>query len=203
MFSYHDSSRAQCGHADDGQTIDLPQRQAIDDRRSESCRSTAPNAAATTSANGGGRVVDHDGGRAVARRFVGQRPERGRLRQLHAAVRVSSYGVAGRIERHAAKHAGPHQRRPARSAAARRAACSRRPPAAARRSRRARAAAAAGARRPLRSQSISADCRIASHISRDDCRSPPCASVVAASDRSHHGAPGTSLALLNHSAAAR
>ena len=43
---------------------------------------------------------------------------------------------------------------------------------------------------------------IDSHIMRDDRRSPPWASVFAASDLSHHGAPGTSLARWNHWAAA-
>jgi hypothetical protein len=52
------------------------------------------------------------------------------------------------------------------------------------------------------SQSTSPDWRIASHISLDDCRSPPCASVVAASDFIHHGAPGISLDLRKASAAA-
>ena len=57
-------------------------------------------------------------------------------------------------------------------------------------------ASAAASRRSasFRSQSISADCRIDSHIRRDDARSPPSASVVAASDRRNQGAPGTSLA---------
>src|SRR5262249_41368627 len=54
-----------------------------------------------------------------------------------------------------------------------------------------------------RSQSRSADSRIASHMIRDERRSPPSVSVTAATDCSHQGAPGTRLARSNQSAAAR
>ena len=54
----------------------------------------------------------------------------------------------------------------------------------------------------FRSQSISADWRMASHMVRDERRSPPSASVVAASDRRNHGAPSTLLARSNQLAAA-
>ena len=53
----------------------------------------------------------------------------------------------------------------------------------------------------LRSQSLSAVSRSDCHNWRELCRSPPWFSVTAASDFSHQGAPGISLAFVNHSPA--
>src|SRR5580765_5635171 len=55
MFSYHDSSREQCGHADEGQTMDAPSgRRWIQTFRK--LPTMAPNAPAATRANKGGSV---------------------------------------------------------------------------------------------------------------------------------------------------
>ena len=109
-------------------------------------------------------------------------------------LRVELVRRAGRIDRHARQHAA-HGRRASQS--------------------RALDAALTGARRRslqlvdlvervelqragARRRSAASRCRptrgSTRHIRRDDARSPPCASVVAASDCSHQGAPGTWLA---------
>ena len=166
-------------------------------RRSGSCRSMAPNAAATAR-TAGGNVFDHERGGASAR-LPARRAAGTAATTATGATRpwaVSSYGRAGR-DRAGCREARARARASASPPAAARC-CARR-----RRRTRCSASMSSSARScssrrsaSWRSQSISADWRIASHITRDDCRSPPCASVVAASERSHHGAPGDVAGLL-------
>ena len=148
------SSRPQCGHADEGQTIDAPSGR----RWMQTFRklpTTAPNAPANTSASSGGTRVDHERRPFRGRRFFGRRPQRRGLRQLDAAVDQLERR-AGRIEREcrAARARATSACQSAPGAGAPRVVVERR--AAARRSCRAPAAAAAAARASLRSQSISA-----------------------------------------------
>ena len=153
---------------------------------------TAPNAPAATSRARRQRV-DHERGRSAAAGSSGSGQSGDDCDSCDAAVRSSSIRRAGR-DRAGRRGSTParDQRRPVAAAA----------PVAPREVVDGAlqrvdlvervAAAAAGARRPAAASRFPPSARIAVHIARDDRRSPPCASVVAASERSHHGAPGTS-----------
>ena len=200
MFSNQDSARPQRGHAEAGQTIDVAARQAMDADVQEAADDRAEQRPATIGRTGSPSWRR----RAVALRLVGQRKQRRRRRQSTLPsgvdlVRRAGRDRAGRREDARRESSGRQSRRrhAARSRAnASTAGCSdvdlvervelHQPPLG--------VGCAASRPRPT--------ARIACHIVRDDCRSPPCASVVAASDRSHHGAPGTSAGLVEPAAAA-
>ena len=160
-------------------------------RRSGSCRSPRRTGAAATTQDHGRQVRVMSGGRISALRLGRQREERRGSRQRDTArAGRCSYGVPRRIDRDAAQGAGADERRPVgrrRAASRRRAGPTRAWSAsmsssASSCSRRRSASRAASRSRPT--------ARIDSHMMPDDRRSPPSASVVAASERSHHGAPG-------------
>ncbi len=170
----------------------LAERQPIDDHVQEAADDGAERARRRSARSAAAGPRSCRWPRVARAGSSGSGHERGRIRQPHASFRGQL------VRRHRSDRSGCRAaRRPAPAPSTRSAAC----PCAARKSSTARCSASISSRArncssrrsaSLRCQSISADWRIACHISRDDCRSPPFASVVAASERSHHGAPGTS-----------
>ena len=112
MFSYHDSSRVQCGHADDGQTIDAPSgsrwmhdvQEAADDR-AERAGGHEPEQRR--------QRVDHDGGRPAA---AGSSGSGHSDEDFDSWTRpsVSSNGAPVGSSGNAAQHARADQRLPVR-----------------------------------------------------------------------------------------
>ena len=193
MFSYHDSSRRQCGHADEGQTIDAPSGS----RWMQTFRklpTMAPNAPANEQRDQRRQRVGHERGRSVAAGSSGGGQSDDDFDSWTRPL-VSSNGVP-------VGSSGMPRRTRARTSACQSARCAAAP----------RVVVGRALQRVDHVERLQLQQPPVGflaqpvHLRRSGespstsrattRRSPPWASVVAASERSHHGAPGMSLAFV-------